>query len=295
MTCPLCHNETHLYFRIYDLNRRITRESFNYYRCSSCRLIFLSPIPNDLGKYYPADYYSIPLSINELAESAEEERYKIDIVKQFASGGRLLEIGPAYGGFIYLAKQAGFTAEAIEMDPSCCRFIRETIGVKAIQSNDPTEALKGVVNYEVIALWHVIEHLTNPWKTLEAISKKLQPGGVLILAAPNPDAFQFRILGRYWPHIDAPRHLSLTPISLLIRQAETLGLKPIWSTTTDKGSFGWNSFGWINFFVNFSWSPIASRILKLIGEIVSIIMRPMDRREGHGSAYTLVFRKVQTE
>lgn len=257
-------------------------------------LIFLSPVPKDLVDYYPADYYAVPRSIMELEKIADGERYKIDLVKQFSTGGRLLEIGPAYGSFLYLAKQAGFTAEAIEMDPNCCRFIRETIGVKAIQSDDPSKALEGAENYDTIALWHVIEHLPNPWSTLEAVSKKIKSGGILILAAPNPDAFQFHVLGRYWPHVDAPRHLSLIPRSLLSRQAGSLGLTPVWSTTNDKGALGWNGFGWITFFSNLSSSGSTSRILNIIGRIVSIVMSPADRREGRGSAYTVVFRKERS-
>jgi 2-polyprenyl-3-methyl-5-hydroxy-6-metoxy-1,4-benzoquinol methylase len=290
-TCPLCKQDSRLHFRTRDLNREITREIFNYYRCSSCNLIFLSPIPVDLGKYYPNSYYPIPSSISELTKSAEAERYKIDIVRQFASSGRLLEIGPAYGAFIYLAKKAGFDAEAIEMDPKCCRFISETIGAKSIQSNDPSEALKNVENYNVIALWHVIEHLPDPWKTFEAISNKLQPGGILVIAAPNPDAFQFRVLGRYWPNVDAPRHLKLITLSLLTKQMLSLGLRPIWSSTTDNGTLGWNIFGWVHFFTNITNLRYIKTGLAIIGRITSIILGPIERLKGLGSAYTVVFQK----
>ncbi len=290
-TCPLCKQDSRLYFRTRDVNRKITREIFNYYRCSSCSLIFLSPIPGDLGKYYPNSYYPIPSSISELVKAAEAERYKIEIVKQFASGGRLLEIGPAYGTFIYLAKKAGFDAEAIEMDPKCCSFISEIIGVKAMQSNDPYETLKGLEKYNVIALWHVIEHLPDPWKTLEAISNKLEPGGILVVAAPNPEAFQFRVLRRYWPHIDAPRHLNLIPLSLLTEQLLSLGLRPVWSTTTDRGTLGWNTFGWVQFLTNFTNLRYFKTGLAIIGRLISIILGPVERMNGLGSAYTGVYQK----
>jgi SAM-dependent methyltransferase len=233
----------------------------------------------------------MPQSIQDLANIAEGERYKIDIVKQFVSGGRLLEIGPAYGSFIYLAKQAGFVAEAIEMNPDCCRFIRETIGVKAIQSDDPSEVLKGVDNYDAIVLWHVIEHLPDPWKTLEAISKKIQPGGVLVIAAPNPDSFQFRVLGRFWPHVDAPRHLSLIPLSLLTKQMLLQGIKSVWSTTTDKGSLGWNNFGWVHFLINLINIRYIKTGLSIFGNILNILMSPIERINGLGSAYTVVYKR----
>jgi len=244
-----------------------------------------------LRKYYPNNYYPIPSSIDDLAKTAEYERYKIDIVRQFTSGGRLLEIGPAYGSFLYLAKQSGFDAEAIEMDANCCTFIREIIGAKVIQSSDPSEALKSVENYNAIALWHVIEHLPDPWKTLEAISCKLQPGGILVIAAPNPEAFQFRMLGRFWPHVDAPRHLELIPQSLLTKKMQSLGLKTVWSTTTDVGTLGWNTFGWEYFFGNFTNLRYVKTGLALMGRILSILLGPIERMKGLGSAYTVVYRR----
>jgi len=289
--CPVCKREAPLHFRARDFNRKIASKIFDYYRCPSCRQIFLSPIPAHLGQYYPHDYYPIPQSASELDKTAECDRYKIDIVKQFAPGGRLLEIGPAYGSFIYLAKQAGFDAEAIEMDSNCCTFIQEKIGAKAIQSNDPSDALRDAENYDVIALWHVIEHLPAPWKTLEVISKKLNPGGVLVIAAPNPDAFQFRVLGRFWPHVDAPRHLQLIPLPLLGKQMVSFGLKSVWSTTTDRGTLGWNAFGWSHFLSNFTNHRYLKTGLGKIGTIISIILRPIERRNGSGSAYTVVFKK----
>jgi len=292
-TCPLCKQDSCSYFRTRDLNREITREIFHYFRCSSCGLIFLSPIPSDINKYYPSDYYAIPRSLSELEKAAEGERYKIDIVRQFSSGGRLLEIGPAYGNFLYLAKEAGFDVEAIEMDPNCCKFIYEKIGVKTLQSNDPSEAIERSENYNIITLWQVIEHLPDPWKILESASKKLLPGAILVIAAPNPESFQFRVLGRFWPHVDAPRHLHLIPLSLLTKQALSLGLKPIWSTTKDIGTLGWNAFGWVYFFTNFSKLRYIKTRLASIGKIMSIILSPIERMRDLGSAYTVVYKKEE--
>jgi hypothetical protein len=93
--CPKCRGESPLKFRVGDRNRRITNDVFNYYRCPTCAIQFVSPIPDNLGRYYESDYYDIPDSLETLAVRAEPEQFKIDIVRRFASGGHLLEIGPA--------------------------------------------------------------------------------------------------------------------------------------------------------------------------------------------------------
>jgi 2-polyprenyl-3-methyl-5-hydroxy-6-metoxy-1,4-benzoquinol methylase len=62
--------------------------------------------------------------------------------------------------------------------------------------------------YDVIAIWHGIEHLPDPWAVLRQCAQQLAPHGVLVIATPNPDSIQFGIFRQYWVHLDAPRHVS---------------------------------------------------------------------------------------
>jgi 2-polyprenyl-3-methyl-5-hydroxy-6-metoxy-1,4-benzoquinol methylase len=291
--CPRCRQESLLHLSAKDWNRRITDETFDYYRCAACGIVFLSPVPRDIGKYYPSDYYGIPSSVADLAAAAQFERYKIELVRRFATGGRLLEIGPAYGAFTWLAKQAGFDAFAIEMSEACCRFMNEVAGIHAVHSLDIDAALRAAGQCDVIALWHVIEHLPDPWATLALLAERLNSGGVLVIAAPNPQAFQFRLMGRYWTHLDAPRHLHLIPAATLAAHAQGLGLDSVLSTTRDTGSLGWNDFGWGMTFANASGNWYLKRGFRLLGKMVGKLFIPVDSAEGRGSAYTAIFRKAR--
>jgi 2-polyprenyl-3-methyl-5-hydroxy-6-metoxy-1,4-benzoquinol methylase len=290
--CSYCNTDSSLYFRSRDYNRKITETVFDHYRCPQCGLIFISPIPQNLGDYYPQTYYSVSESTDVLEAGEAHERYKIEIIHRFIRQGRLLEIGPSQGCFTYLAKKSGFEAEAIEMDARCSKFLNEVAGIPTVNSSDTCAALKTLKPFDVIAMWHVIEHLPNPWEALEAISEKINAGGILILAAPNPDAFQFHVLGRYWPHVDAPRHLMLIPAQLLIAKMAMLGMTVELMTTTDAGGRGWDIFGWEYFFSNLIARPRVNRILRKIGRMVARLVGPIERQEGKGSAYTMVFRKV---
>ncbi len=245
VSCPICKVHAPRYFSVGDMNQHVTEKVFDYYRCSSCRLIFINPIPEDLASYYMQNYpaYQMP-SIQELDSRAKEELYKLEILQKYISRGRLLEIGPSFGAFAYLAKQAGFEVEAIEMDANCCRYLTEVVGIKAIHDNNIILAIRKLESYDAIVFWHAIEHLADPWAILEAAVNKLSPGGVLIIAAPNPGALQFRIFKRFWTHVDAPRHLQLIPISLMVQQLEKLGLKTLDVSTADQASSIFTSPGW---------------------------------------------------
>jgi hypothetical protein len=98
-TCPVCRAVSIHDILAKDYNRRISDSTFVYHHCLKCGLWFLHPIPASLDQFYPADYYAIPSSVEELAAAVDAVRYKIEIVQPFAAGGRLLEIGPACGDF----------------------------------------------------------------------------------------------------------------------------------------------------------------------------------------------------
>jgi len=289
--CPRCRKASFLYFRTRDINRRVSEELFDYYRCPSCKLIFLSPIPENLSRYYTHEYYSSPPTLDQLSLAAKNERYKIELVQQFVKKGRLLEIGPAYGIFTLLAKQAGFETEAIEMDSRCCQFLTEVLGIRAYNESNLCATLKKTGAYDVIALWHVIEHLPDPWSALHAIAGTLLPGGIIVLASPNPDAFQFSILRRFWTHVDAPRHVELIPAALIMDEAKSLGLKAVLSTTVDPGGIGWNKFGWEFSLSNFFLHPRIKQYAQGAGRVINRILAPVEQAGLRGSAYTLVFQK----
>jgi 2-polyprenyl-3-methyl-5-hydroxy-6-metoxy-1,4-benzoquinol methylase len=289
--CPYCEKSAISLFIAHDRNRRISSVSFPYYRCVACGLIFLQPVPPDLSVYYPQEYYPVPSSSSELKAGSENERFKLDLITSFIQKGKLLEVGPAFGNFAYLAKTSGFDVEVIEMDPRCCEFLRTIAGITTIQSADAAQAVQDKGPYDVIALWHVIEHLPNFQYTLDALASKIRKGGILVIAAPNPDAWQYRILGRYWTHVDAPRHVVLIPAELLVAHMRKFGFTTVTMTMTDPGGIGWNRFGWQYSLSNFVKSHLLKDVLFLMGAVLTRIMVPFEMNDHAGSAYTLIFRK----
>jgi 2-polyprenyl-3-methyl-5-hydroxy-6-metoxy-1,4-benzoquinol methylase len=251
----------------------------------------LHPVPEDLSAYYAGGYHVIPRSLDELRPTAEADRYKLDMVLRFTSKGRLLEIGPGIGAFAYLAKEAGFEVHGVEIDDECCRFLNDVVGIQAIHVADPRLALRPPASYDVIALWHVIEHLPDPWGVIEAAAACLRPGGFVVIATPNPESLQFQLFARFWTHLDAPRHLELIPSAALIRRAKLAGLSVALLTSTDHGGLGWNRFGWQGSFRNLLRRLLPDWLTQLMGRTASRLARPVERRGMRGSTYTVVLTR----
>ena len=273
-----------------DFNRKLSDTKFTYFECEDCGSLALPVPPPDLDRFYPADYYLLPGSRQELALAAEHERYKLEIVQRFVRGGRLLEIGPGLGGFAYLANEAGFTVETVEMDERSCQFLRGVVGVGATQTTDARGVLAQSPPLQVVALWHVVEHLPDPMETLEAAAAALSPGGILVLGTPNPAALQFSLFRARWAHLDAPRHLQLIPAGYVLRRGLEWGMQPVLETSTDTGGLGWNRFGW-QVSLNNAASVTGLRFPDLLARVICRLARPLERTGRRGTAYTLVLKK----
>lgn len=289
--CGSCGGIMSRFLTTGDLNRAISDVRFVYLRCAKCGLISLFNVPHRIDAYYPSGYHQLPSTQDAIDAGVAHDQYKIDLVKRFVGSGRLLEVGPAWGAFCLLARRSGFSVEAIEMDEQCCDFLRTRFDIPTIRSDDEAHAIGQATEPDVIAAWHVMEHLRDPWRFLAAAARRLTPGGILVVAMPNPDAFQFRLLGKFWAHIDAPRHIHLIPGRVLKSKAEAAGLETMLLTSTDAGSLDWNRFGWEFSLPHLVSSPFWKRRLRTLGRVTSILASAIERREGLGSAYTAVFRK----
>jgi 2-polyprenyl-3-methyl-5-hydroxy-6-metoxy-1,4-benzoquinol methylase len=283
--CPSCGFQTHAFFTAPDWNRKVSAINFHVVRCAACRLCILADPPSDLSRYYVAGYHKKLSDAASLEPLLAWHKYKLDLVRKYRTSGSVLEIGPSNGQFCLLAKRGGFDVSAIEMDEECVQFLNDKLAIPTVQSADPSAAMRlAARSYDVICMWQVLEHMAKPWDVLEAAVAHLNPGGQLIIACPNPDAWQAKLMGRRWPHWDLPRHLYAIPIPWLVAQAGKHGLVCELATTNDQGSTDLNRVGW---------AMLLSRIplCRLGAGMLANALRRWEQVEGSGSCYCVVLRK----
>jgi SAM-dependent methyltransferase len=289
--CPCCAAAATPWASARD-NRSISCESFDYYRCSGCGLVFIDPVPADLTPFYEGGYQPIPSSLAELRKLAAQERYRLAPIAS-KSGGDLLEIGPWIGLFAINAKDAGFNVDVIEMSPAAAQFLRDVVGIGVTQTDDVKAALLATdKQYDVIALWHSLEHLEEPWSVLAVAARRLKPDGILLVAIPNIAGAQSRWLGARWLHLDAPRHLYFWPPNDLATLMNRLGLETVDLDTTDHLSAVLSRNAWEFYF----WSKL--KRIRYVRTVVAKILAPLfsllTQRRGRGAGITATFRATPT-
>ena len=140
-----------------------------------------------------------------------------------------------------------------------------------------------------------MQHLQDLRGFASAASKALRgPNSVVIVSAPNPESWSFKIFGRYWVHLDAPRHLTLIPLQALDKLMADQGLKRISCVFDDPVGLQLNRMGWQSSLMNLSGSRKVREILLIrLGRLLSIAMAIFDRISGSGAAYTVAYKKIK--
>ncbi len=97
-------------------------------------------------------------------------------------GAKLLDVGAGGGEVVYAAQKLGFNAIGLEPNQGYSEFARDQYGVRVKTMHlDQLEEQ----DFDVITMFHVLEHLPNPARAIEFVYRKLRPGGYLMIEVPN--------------------------------------------------------------------------------------------------------------
>jgi SAM-dependent methyltransferase len=275
--------------------------SFNYMRCIVCGGYTLHPIPDDLSTYYAPPYSPHETELSPSVEKLylELEAAKLEIVRKNCVSHRkvsLLDIGPATGRFLVLAKMSGFKVRGIEQDLSCCESLKRNFGIDIVNSDNPVETLlNNIGQYDIITAFHVIEHLVELKSFLKAVAQAVKPRGYVVLSAPNPKSWCFIVYGRHSHLLDPPRHVSMIPIEALDKIMTDLGCRRIYLTCRDRVARTHNRLSWhvpsALLFRKIFGNKNGGRVWRYLNRLLWLMMWPLDTLPGRGSAYTVVYRK----
>ncbi len=214
-TCPLC-GKSQFRKTVTCTDHYATGEAFDIVQCTDCGFLLTQNVPDEteIGRYYESpDYVSHSDTNKGLAYHLYHyvRRFmlnrKASLIKHGCglSRGRLLDIGTGTGYFSHYMQEKGWKVSAIEKSPQARAFAKEHFQLDV----DAPEALSTYADdtFDVITLWHVMEHLQNLNETWERLASLLRERGVLIVAVPNPSSFDAKHYKEAWAAYDVPRHL----------------------------------------------------------------------------------------
>ncbi len=239
--CPACSG-TDIEFVLKAKDETVSHEYFEVWQCNNCTLRFTQDVPDEenIGRYYQSSEYISHSNtskgmVNKLYHAVRSVtlQTKRKLVEKYSGikAGGLLDIGAGTGAFAAAMKNAGWHITGLEPDETARANAKKDFNIEL----QPTQNLFSLnrESFDVITLWHVLEHVHRLHEYLDTFHALLKPGGILIIAVPNYTSYDAEIYNGNWAAYDVPRHLyHFSPSSMqkLLEAYEftPVNNKPMW-------------------------------------------------------------------
>ena len=188
----------------------VSGEEFELLYDETLKMLVTKPQPLDIDKYYRSDDY---ISHTDASRSLFEKIYqvvkkyslskKVRLIKKYSSDGKtLLDVGAGTGDFLLTAKSKDWDVDGVEPNQNA-KIRAQEKGIDLYTSLGALPEYK----YDVITLWHVLEHLPNLNDEINKLVTLLNEKGTLVIAVPNFKSYDAQYYKNYWAAYDVPRHL----------------------------------------------------------------------------------------
>ena len=211
--CPICkHTELTSFLTCKDYT--VSQEDFSIVACKNCGFRFTNPRPREeaIGRYYQSENY---ISHSNTKKGLVDKVYhlvrnytlksKLNLLNSLGTKSKkLLDIGCGTGMFIKVCQDNGWQVTGVEPDE----------GVRQLATDQTKTEIESTIweldqsaKYDVITMWHVLEHVHQLEKYTLWLSQHLNPNGKLVIAVPNLESLDAQTYKEKWAAYDVPRHL----------------------------------------------------------------------------------------
>jgi 2-polyprenyl-3-methyl-5-hydroxy-6-metoxy-1,4-benzoquinol methylase len=250
--CVACHELSHA--ACFEATERMlgTREVFRYWECEHCGCVQIEAIPKDLGRHYPAGYFSFKphhrLARSRIRSWIDPIRLRADLGEASVLGraanavmkplnyaawchitgldhrARVLDVGCGAGKMIVRMRLAGFS-RCLGVDPFLTQEIHYDNGAQVLRESLIDFAARTDERFDLIMFHHSLEHFPDPDPVLSVAVTLLDEGGWVLLRVPVAGCYAWRQYRDRWYSLDAPRHLFVPSARAVDSIAARAGLR----------------------------------------------------------------------
>ncbi|QJD77951.1 class I SAM-dependent methyltransferase [Spirosoma rhododendri] len=210
--CPVCSGTIFSSY-VSCKDYLVSNQTFEIQSCDACGFRLTNPRPDaaSIGQYYKSEEY---ISHNDSGGGligtvykgvrSYTLRAKLALINSLVEKkGRLLDVGCGTGSFLETCQKDNWQIAGMEPDADARSVAKSKLNVALASSLAEVPQNQ----YNVITLWHVLEHIAELEKTVARFHQLLDDSGSLLIAVPNSDSYDAQTFGPYWAAFDVPRHL----------------------------------------------------------------------------------------
>ena len=248
--CPVCGDPGGFVWTVArDVEYETTADTFSYWHCEPCDVLFIDPVPRDrLAEIYPPSYYSYAGGDDALAsgrnvvtrtKAALDRRAFRKLLAQVGTPSpRILDVGGGTGDIaagLVAASDGRASATVVDFDPATVEVARGR-GLGAVAAR--IEKFETDERFDLVLMLNLIEHVDDPVAVMRRAARLLAPGGVVWIQTPNWHSLDARLFRRHsWAGLHCPRHWVLFSRPGLERALGRAGLEPERIAYTQAGAF----------------------------------------------------------
>lgn len=245
--------------------------SYQFVRCRQCGLIYLNPQPTwpERALHYSLGYRGyqrLTTATSSLQRQSMQYglRKRQRLVENHVSQGRLLDVGCGGGDFVHWMRRHGeWRACGLERVTAVARAARDDYAAPIVVG-DQSRLGFAAASFDVITLWAVLEHLSDPMQGLIECARLLRPGGLLVVRTVIGESWGACLFGKYWVGFDAPRILFVFSHHTLDRYLLSAGF-----TAVGAGSVFHDFYPWLWSWRNFSAAAVRQESWRTVMDAVA--------------------------
>jgi 2-polyprenyl-3-methyl-5-hydroxy-6-metoxy-1,4-benzoquinol methylase len=201
-----------------------TKDEWKVYKCDNCGLGILNPLPDgdELTALYQKDYFlshydnELVLDSPEMEKRLSQQKHRLRFFRKFKKKGKVLDVGCGCGYFLLACRKKGYDVAGIDISPDAAAYVNKELNIPVYTGEFSNIELPDKT-YDVITMWHSLEHIDDPFLCIQNARKWLKDKGILVIDVPNHDGYDARKLSQKWSQWDLPFHFHhFTPRSLAL-------------------------------------------------------------------------------
>jgi len=191
-----------------------SQDRWQVYQCSDCKLGVLDPRPGneELTKLYQQEYFQdqykqeLRIDSPEMAKRLDQEKQRLRFFRSLKKKGKVLDIGCGRGYFLLACRNKGYQVEGVDLSADVAAYVRRELNIP-VHVGETNDVRIPDGSFDVITMWHALEHTTDPNINLQKARQWLKDDGILVVDVPNYAGHDAVKTWNHWLGWQLPYHL----------------------------------------------------------------------------------------